>query len=151
MIRNFYICFDSATCWWKIFLKKGFGHISLLCKDKFNWVYFEPFQTTLVSEILPVSGDEALDEVVQIVSRLQPKTIIRVITDTSSNQLIMPRFGFMTCTTLIKYMTGIKLFSYSPYHFYKKLIKIHGNNSTILSVEVIQEGEYYGWTNGRGR
>lgn len=141
---NGYIIFVKSNSWLKKILNKNIGHVLVLLPTEEGFIMIDPSldrmthyyikQTADIANILKKFGHDSFE-------------IIHVNTGIKKRKFILPKFGVFTCTRFIKNMLGIKMFTYSPYHFYKKLKKIEklGQESleslkyNILSVKSIKE------------
>src|SRR4030067_971708 len=102
MIQNkykFYVVFEHGKSWWRFFLKPGFGHITLLCHDDFNWASINPGQDILALNILPFSAQETtIQDLIEKNTYLKDTTILEVHITVGNKPFIFPSIKFVTCT-----------------------------------------------------
>jgi hypothetical protein len=102
-----YVAFKDGSKWTKHFLKKGFGHCSILVPFDNGWLEIEPTQKILHLDKL---NDKDI---------LSFNKVLRV--NLKSFDYVSFPFKFCTCVTIIEYMLGKSLFAFTPYRLYKKL------------------------------
>lgn len=119
--RFFYIIFDrrrGSLKFWHLFTSKGYDHIYLLTELE---------KTTLV--INPLAGGCDINEwpcTIDVALSIIPKdakSILKYKINHKKLSCYTP-CGIMSCISYSKYMLGVKgLFTFSPYHLYKQLLK----------------------------
>lgn len=117
--RESWILFRDSPNWHQRLLKRGFGHVSILMKDEFNWIHVEPVFPTPKIEILDWGADE------DVISNLSD---IYTIVHCNVPIKIKPyTYGiglrFITCINLVRYIAGVKATGFTPFHFYCNLLK----------------------------
>ena len=128
-----YLIFRDGKHFFQRFIKKNFGHITILKKDKFNWFRIEPYNDRLLFEILPFSADNNeplnvhLRETDTRVVRIRKKIITRDYYSISC-------FHFMNCVSVCKYVLGIKNMCLTPHGLYEWLMQNVGSQG-ILEIE----------------
>lgn len=121
MIKVAFVIFRDGTMRWNRIFKKGFGHVSVMYKDDFNWVAICPDVTILSINILPYSA--SIDIIEQLMA--YPEfTILEVKVRVSPSGRWWARFmpGF-TCVSLTKYYLGLRWLNITPYSLYKRLLR----------------------------
>ena len=133
MEEESYLIFRDGKHFFQKFIKKNFGHITILKKDKFNWFRVEPYNDRILFEILPFASDNDaplqnyLKEVHGGVLRIRQKIITR-------DYYSLSCFHFMNCVSVCKYILGIKNMCCTPYSLYEWLIRNVGEQG-ILEIE----------------
>ncbi len=118
--NEFYVVFTEGDQWITKFLKKGFGHIHILAHDDINWVRIDPTRTGLQWNILPQAANVEEDND-KFIQQYPATAIVKV-----RSGFLQPFFGrpfVCHCLSLAKYITGIRCRSFTPYQFYKRLMK----------------------------
>lgn len=106
--------------WLQRFLKRGFGHVLLLGKDKYNWLYLDPHQLKLTWGIPPFQVSENLPRLM----RNDGYTVLKItFFDRATFQKIR-HSRLNNCVSFIKYALGIKVLAFTPYQLYKKLLSL---------------------------
>ncbi len=113
-------------------LKDGYGHVSILYKDDYNWILIAPNERSLEVIILPYA---TTDNAPGWLSKSKEMKLLKLTYRDMSKNTKFPRLliGF-TCVTFVKYFIGYKDFSVTPYQLYKSLLKM---NKNIIKSEVL--------------
>ena len=132
MNNTAWLIFRDGNHKFKRILKKGYGHVSIIYKDKFNWILVAPKERKLEIVILPYRTEDKADEWLAVSKEM---TVYKIIYDEKNSNYFFPRFliGF-SCVSFVKYFLGYKDYSVTPYQLCKNLIK-HKHN--IISYEQI--------------
>lgn len=120
------------------YLKYPFGHVLGLTKDEFNWMVVDPMHFRLYPFIVSSSPKEDLPN--QIKRQEDGVIVLKVVIDADYEPVHIFRLSLFTCVSIMKYFLGLKIFAFTPYRLYKKLLKMRdsGNyRSPIVSVEQI--------------
>jgi len=133
MVKEAWIIFRNGEHKLQRILKDGFGHITILYRDKFNWMLLSPNSGILETIILPYGRDENAP---QWLANSPKFTVLGVSYNDKSDVRWFPRFliGF-TCVSFTKYFLGYKGYSITPYGLYKSLKKLTRN---IIKVEELK-------------
>jgi hypothetical protein len=123
-IKHYWLIFSKGKSSFQNKICKNLGHVSVLARDKYNWYILDPRPDRLAVEILPY---EISDNVpLKLKRKNQSLKILKVavnhVTDKEEicwTHIFMPHF--VNCTTIVKYLIGIKIKAYTPYALYKKL------------------------------
>lgn len=68
-----------------------------------------------------------------------PHKILRVVTRVAKDKFWFGGFRWLNCVSIVKYITGIRLDSFTPWQLYHDLV--NKKHPSIVSVEVIQNGQ----------
>lgn len=146
MIKEFYVLFEEGETWWRWLTKAEFGHISVIACVDSRLIKVYPGNDMLgmqyVGTCPPLAENRGAYE--KRIFKLSPDaTILYVKTDVNPRFTFCPPLKFITCTTIVKYLMGIKCWSITPWGFYKYLTnpKRLDKNPGVLEVRVIQDGE----------
>ena len=120
---KYYICFHNTNRWYRRFLKNGFQHCFLLINDGIQWMEVSPTLNQCNVIIIPFAGDEENKVMEFYFKRINKFSVIEVI---MRNDFI-PRswVRIPSCVSIIKYIMGIRLRSFTPYSFYKHLLRLN--------------------------
>lgn len=125
--KTYWLVFTNGDSEVHKLMKSGFGHVFLLMRDEYNWMLIDPRAKCLDVDILPNdirdnvpklfkdNGNRVLEIEAKVVKKNKPRLL---------NYLI-PRY--VTCTSVIKYVLGIKLMGITPYSLYRRLCKMKHN------------------------
>jgi hypothetical protein len=134
-VNTFWLVFRSGEHWFCKFLKKDFGHVYVLFHDKYNWVGINPRSYRLECKVLNFKPSDDIGR--QMHNKFGYK-VIKVTTRVNCNRTInMQMFYSLTCVSMVKYITGIRLFAWTPWQLYKRLRKMYGNKKYYAGVEFI--------------
>ena len=115
--RSIYLIFEDGDLSICKYLKKGFGHVSILVCDGFNWVFFNPSKSHFEWEIMPLMPtDDPFKDY------FKSATLVKIDDIVTTNRWV-GKIGFMSCVLLAKYFLGIRSLSITPYQLYKYVIK----------------------------
>lgn len=117
MVLVYYVVFSKGSNKFVRFLEKGFGHVYLFGKDKFNWFLIEPAGGFLRINILPNS----IDAHIRDIAVENDCKILEVKTEPDVEKVHSSIFGCISCSTVVKYILGIKGIAWTPYMLYKGL------------------------------
>ena len=133
MIKEAWIVFRNGEHKCHRILKDGFGHITILYRDEFNWILISPNSRILEIIILPYKTEQ---DAPQWLANGKQFTVIKVNYRDENEARWFPRFliGF-TCVSFTKYFLGYKDYSMTPYRLYKNLKKLTKN---IIKVEELK-------------
>lgn len=125
MIKEAWLIFRSGKHRLQRFMKDGYGHVSIIYKDEFNWIFITPNEYDMEIVILPYSVE---DEAAQWLALNDSMVVVRVVYNIEKIGKRFPRFliGF-TCVSFIKYFLGYKDFSVTPYQLLNGLMKCKKN------------------------
>ncbi len=119
MIKTTWLIFSQGQAWWAKCLKRNFGHMDVLNFDGKRWILTRISYNTLVNEIYEFKDYPFLNR-----DLAQKHRVIELTVDVPKTKTKFPQFGILTCTTLIKYLSGIKLRCMTPWGLYKKLVRM---------------------------
>lgn len=133
MIREAWLVFRNGEHKLKRILKDGFGHITILYRDEFNWILISPNTGILETIILPYQVEQNAP---QWLANGESFTVVRVDYEDKNEARWFPRFliGF-TCVSFTKYFLGYKDYSCTPYRLYQNLKMLPKN---IVKVEELK-------------
>lgn len=121
------------------FLRSEVGHLSIIQKDNYNWLYFDPLHNYLNWIILPIKSDEKEEYVIKECFKSGAARIIVVDTIQRSLKKIPIKF-LTTCVDVVQYIAGIDRFSLTPKGLYKFLTK--STQEKFASCNVVNVKEY---------
>lgn len=116
-----WLVFKNAEDYWvQRFCKKGFGHVLLITRDQYNWMYLDPHQLKLTYGISPFAAQQDVPRML----RNEGHTVLHVtMFDRATHKKL--RYGHLcTCVTFIKYALGVSVRSLTPYGLFKKLLTL---------------------------
>ena len=117
---TYWVIFCKAPSIIKYFLKKDFGHVCVLTHDKYNWYIMDPAKTKWRINILAYT----LEQDVPNILKNQSTAMLRVDLYERDWARQHKYFGITTCVSNAMYAMGIKLWTFTPYGLYKKLLKL---------------------------
>lgn len=133
MIKEAWLVFRKAEHKIQGILKDGFGHITILFRDEFNWVLMSPNAGILETIILPYQVEQNAPK---WLANGKQFTVIKVTYEARGKAGFFPRFLIgITCVSFVKYFLGYKDYSLTPYKLYKNLKKL---NKNIIKVEQLK-------------
>ena len=136
MIQMGWFIFEEGHTWYHRILKRGFGHVSFLGRDKYNWFRFNPLDHALDFQILPA----IIENRVELLAKERFTKVVYVEYRTKKIGKKWPRWNpFLNCVSLLKYLTGLTIFSMTPYGFYKKLIRLSAHKNYPAHIVTIRE------------
>lgn len=116
--NEFWLIFRNGDHIVSRLLKNGFGHISVLMKDQYNWLLLDPTSTRLTVTILPFSADQNVPD---ILTEDKNVSVVHMKTKQKKPKLWVLPWN-ISCIGIVKYITGIRGFFLTPYRLYKSLI-----------------------------
>jgi hypothetical protein len=126
---------DSEHRFFRAVLKKGFGHVYVLTKDKYNWIILDPKQSALVAQILPISVDNFAPTIISH----KHDTILQVEFYKRDNRRHFGFFGFRTCVVMVKYLLGlINHKGFTPYGFFRTLLRTTRTERNMMGIKDIK-------------
>lgn len=133
-IKTCWLVFCAATHWVRGFLHKDIGHVFMVIRDDYNWILVNHQMTDYEGGILPYERKENVpSKLVKMGYR-----VLEVKYKRCSSIMRLP--VILQCVTLVKFYLGIRLWAFTPYRLYKRLMKMGKNGrykSNILSVKYI--------------
>jgi len=129
--NDYYLVFTKTDHWTNRFTKRLFNHILVLAKDDYNWIRFDPCAHNFEWQILGIPSDTNPFPLLY-------KDCKVVFVRTGKLSKLMGTFGFLTCTSIIKYIVGLPISGLTPYQLYKKLAKIKSTCHNAYNLHHIQ-------------
>ncbi len=133
--QDYWLIFKQGEgAWFQKFLKKGFGHVLVLTRDKYNWIVLDPHRLKLNAVIPPY-------QVTENVPRLMVNDGYRVVKVTMFERSTFQTGGhsvFSTCVSFVKYCLGLKLFCVTPYGLYKRLLRLNSTTQKRNGIRQVQ-------------
>ena len=111
-------------------IKKGWGHISIIYKDKYNWLLVMPSEVDVKIFIMPYPVSK---NVPALINSDKMKVVKVIYGASQSKRFCRILIGF-TCVSFVKYFLGYKDWSITPHQLYKSLCRLKKN---IIKVERI--------------
>lgn len=112
---TYLVCFSKADRWWAKFLRKGFGHVSVMVSVGERFIWLNPqyyLEVGAMNDSRPLS----------VVLKDLGYTVLEVTTDTvTQSRLLMP--NVLTCVFMTKYILGIRVNGFTPWQLYQSLLK----------------------------
>lgn len=131
-----WLVFKEAQGYWlNRILKKGFGHVLMVVKDKYNWMYFDPHQLRLTYGIAPYTADEDLPRLL----KEDGYTVLRVTFIDRDTHKKLRYSHLCTCVSFVKYAMGISVRCLTPYGLYKKLQTMSDKNRAKNGIIAIRK------------
>ena len=125
MNKVLWLIFRSGCHKFRRFMKDGYGHVSIIYKDDFNWILLAPNEYSLEVFILPYSTK---DNAPGWLAKSDSMKVFRVEYKETSKSKRFPRLliGF-TCVSFVKYFLGYKDLSITPFQLLNNLRKLKKN------------------------
>ncbi|MEE9458252.1 MAG: hypothetical protein V3V84_00650 [Candidatus Bathyarchaeia archaeon] len=131
MNRTYYLLFKDADTWFAKFLKPRFTHVEVY------WAYGPDIYIGVnAGKILSIITKK------QLVFRANMPVLKVTINPAEIKASVIPtRWGLFCCTTVAKFMLGIRSFAFTPYQLFKFLVKyqnrLDSKNKQIVKIEVL--------------
>lgn len=137
MAQDGWFVFQDSRSWRQRFLKRGFGHVFFLGRDKYNWFTINPLERYCDFAIL---GKPITERVDLLAKEQYTKVVYIEFTRNLVGIQASHYFGLPNCTHAAAYMTGLRG-KMTPYRFYKALLKMRYSHNYPLHVLSIKEIE----------
>ncbi len=132
-----WLIFKSGEGYWLgRFFKKGFGHVLYLTKDEYNWMAHDPHKLRLCSFVPSYKVGEDLPRLL----RNDGYTVLKITFFDRSTKTKMRHSRLNNCVSFVKYALGIKVFAFTPYGLFKKLLRLNERQrfkNGIRNVQII--------------
>lgn len=136
VIKEYWIGFRSAQYFVRHLMKKDFGHVYIICKDKFNWVQIDPRNASLEVYILPYKPE---DDVPKILNENLRHRFIRFHVEQKINKWPnLNPFKMIHCVNIVKYVLGIRVWAVTPYKLYRKLLRLTPKQMKKMGIHKIE-------------
>lgn len=117
--RDIYLVFMDTWFLGDDFLKDGFKHVYAIEHSALGWTCTDPSKSDLHTYILPAKYDT--DVITTFVQQNPGFTVLHIRVLPHDNS-IYPRFGIMSCVSLMQYLIGVRWpFVFTPYQLYNKI------------------------------
>ena len=131
--QTYWLYFEKGNHWTRRFCRKGFSHVSVLFSHNGKWVMLNPNLHKLETHIFNIKRLPTItDKDVRVLK-------VTIIVD-KDKHVNMRLFYGLSCVPIIKYITGIRGWSVTPYGLYKELCSMakYGQYSHgVQHVEII--------------
>lgn len=117
--REFWLLFNHSSGWHSVVCKKGFSHVEVYMKDKYNWVGFRPYFPCPDFKIL---NFEASKDVPSLLKK--QGHVLHVKFSRKVRGIPLGRFGWFNCTHMVQYYMSLPTRCCTPWRLYNKLLKI---------------------------
>ncbi len=137
-IKEFWIGFRDAAYFVRHFLKKGFQHTYIMYKDGDHWVELNPRNHALECYVFP--QNKTIDLPGGIAKELGHLFIRIKVKQKMRKWPSLNIFKTIHCTSIVKYILGIRLMAFTPYHLYKRLADMPTDMmgaKGILEIEIL--------------
>jgi hypothetical protein len=131
MRREVFFIFRDGKHFFQRFLKKGFGHVTILQRDAYNWMQVDHYNDGCCIKIPGIASDN-----MQLIEShiMQCNTVLKICykikhRNIFSLSIIHP----INCVSMAKYFLGVKNSCLTPYGLYIWLLS--GGNKQIINVE----------------
>lgn len=119
--QDIWLVFKSAEDYWvQRFCKKGFGHVLLITRDKYNWMYLDPHQLKLTFGISPFKASDDLPRLL----RKEGHTVLHVTLFDRATHKKLRYMALCNCVSFVKYALGLSIRSFTPYGLFKNLLTL---------------------------
>jgi hypothetical protein len=118
--RVYWLIFKKGDHWYCSALKRGYGHVYVVTNNGKQWMQLDPLNNHLSLYIYDCSIDANLPH---ILANRGFKVIKVVLNELDTKRSILRPFLLLTCVEIVKYIVGLRLWCWTPYGLYKKLIK----------------------------
>ena len=128
-----WLIFRPLKCPYAKFLKKGFGHIDILQRDKYNWILIRGSWRQLEWKILPYEMDA---DVPKLLSEKFGVTVLKVESIINKKPRFFPIVWkwFPNCVYFAQYVASIQGTFITPYSLFKSLMKLRNSNKMKYGV-----------------
>lgn len=129
--KDYWLIFSKGDSFWqRHFLKEGFGHLTILTHDDFNWYTLDPRPTHLNIEILHPHISTPLPKL------LSNKNcyVLKITTGIPDKERSVAAFRYVSCIRCCLYILGIDFFALTPYSLYKKLLTMSDRKLNRLGI-----------------
>jgi hypothetical protein len=106
--------------WLQKFLKTGFGHVLMVYKDEYNWIFHDPHKLKLSSGICPYQVHEPVPRML----RKEGFNVIKITFFDRCTSKKIRHSRLNNCVSFIKYALGMRLYPITPYGLFKKLLRL---------------------------
>ncbi len=120
--EEYWLVFKVAEHWIHNFLKKDFSHVYVVTKDQFNWIRLNPLNEQLEVRLMPYNKSHDIGRQIYNESGHRVIKIRTKIDPDKKNSLKL--FHILSCVSITKYITGIRMRCFTPYQLFKKLRKM---------------------------
>ncbi len=121
--------------WLNRFLKKGFGHVLMLSRDQYNWIYHDPHKLRMTYGIPPY---QVTDDLPHLLVE-EGFTVIKIrFFDRDTTQKIHHSW-LHNCVAFIKYALGINIRCLTPYGLYKKLLALNKRQKFVNGILTVEQ------------
>jgi hypothetical protein len=137
-VKEFWIGFRSGKYSICRCFKTGFQHTYVLTKSGDNWVELNPRNHALEVFVLPFPIGSNVPELL-VRDHGHRFLYVKVKQKRRSNPSYNI-FRTIQCVNVVKYMLGIKLFCFTPYQLYKRLLRLEDferRRKGILELKII--------------
>src|SRR4051812_35873773 len=93
--------------WLQTFLKRGFGHVLLLTRDDYNWMFLDPHQLRLTYGIAPFKTSDDLPRMLKD----EGYTVLHITFFDRDTKNKMRHSRMHNCVSFIKYAMGVKIWA----------------------------------------
>ncbi|KKN70264.1 hypothetical protein LCGC14_0432890 [marine sediment metagenome] len=142
LTQDFWLIFNKGENFFaEFFMKKGFGHIGILTRDKFNWFLLDPTYTELKIDILPFKPEDNVPRI--LLNKFRTHKIIKLTMmknlHVNGNIAILKVFfpRVVSCVSMVKYIVGLKNNALTPYQLFLKLIKMKKNGISTYEKNIL--------------
>ncbi len=133
--QDYWLIFKGGEgAWFQKFLRKGFGHVFILTHDQYNWIVLDPHRLKLVFVIPPYKLTENVPRMLLI----EGCRVVKITMFDRSTYLTGGHSPYSNCVAFVKYCLGIKLFCFTPYSLYKKLLNLDSKKQIRNGIRKIQ-------------
>jgi hypothetical protein len=120
--------------WLQKFLKKGFGHVLMVSKDEYNWIFHDPHRLRLTHGIAPYKVTEPVPRLL----RNEGYTVLKITFFDRSTKNSIRHSRLNNCVSFIKYALGIRIRAITPYSLYRKLLRLSERDKFRNGIRTVQ-------------
>jgi len=133
--REYWIVFTQGTHLISKLLKKDFSHVYVITRDKYNWIVLNPMRLYLHIELPAVLVSEDLPRKL----RLPNDHIVKVTLYNRKPLKQFRYFGLINCVTHTLYLMGLRLYVYTPFQLYQRLIHLKSKEMPGYGIQSIRQ------------
>ena len=130
--QTFWLYFEPGQHWTRHFCKTGYSHLTVLFQQNGHWIMLNPHLHKLETHIFKTRGKPTLKDA--------KSRVLKVRMIINKDKHVNMRFFYgLSCVPIIKYITGIRGWSVTPYGLYKALCRMAKNSHYrhgVLKVEI---------------
>ncbi len=125
-VSTYWVRFKPGVHWISRFLKKGYGHVTLISEQDDKWIFIDPAAKIFEWKVLDITTDVDIIELFST-SRFGCQTpIFQIVIHGEVEHLgsFWSCFSCSPCVSFVKYALGLRTWTMTPYGLCKRLKKL---------------------------